>query len=361
MDKKEHIQKLLEKYKEKNLTAREYQELNNIIRPRDENPELFDIVKNAWKESKDTSIDVPTQKMLEKIKSLSGFDTKDNNTRKNLLIPYLKYAAIIIISLGIGWLIRGTINPTKTYGFDSLECVSDNEITVSYGSKTKVKLPDGSVVDLNSGTLLRYPAQFDSVSRRVYIEGEAFFDVKKDSAHPFLVETKDITIRVLGTEFNVKAYNDEKIVQTVLVSGSVEIYSNKEQIKEKNRLLILEPNQEATYQREDESIALSDTKSTTQKSNLPISISEEVAVNTFIAWKDNMLVFRDEKFSDIAKKMERWYDVKIEIQDEDLANVLLSGVFEKESVEQALSALRVATPFRYQMKKNNIIISKLKI
>jgi len=235
--------------------------------------------------------------------------------------------------------------------------MANNEISVSYGSKSKVTLPDGSVVMLNSGSILRYPTRFDGNNRQVYVEGEAYFDVMKDKHHPFYVSTNSITIKVLGTKFNVKSYSDEKTVETTLVSGSVEIYSNRKEINDENRLAVLKPNQQATFEVEKSKLSVSDLGNKTD-SIKAIQINARVDVNPVIAWKDNRLVFRDENFADLTHKLERWYNVEIEIKDESLKTTLFSGVFEKESIEQSLTALRLATPFNYKIKQNHVTITR---
>jgi len=222
----------------------------------------------------------------------------------------------------------------------------ENEVSVLYGSKSKITLPDGSTVHLNSGSVLSYPAQFATDNRKVSIKGEAYFDVKKDPNHPFLVRTNGVTVRVLGTKFNVKSYPDEKTVETTLVTGKVELYANNQEINDKNRLMVLAPNQQAVFE----------VQKGKKDSIISMVHNQNVNVNPIISWKDNRLMFRDEKFADLAQKLERWYNVDIQINDFKLQNTSFSGVFVKETVEQSLNALKLATPFKYRMEKNQIII-----
>jgi len=216
-------------------------------------------------------------------------------------------------------------------------------------------------VVLNSGSILKYPSDFESVGRNVYLEGEGYFEVKKDASHPFLVKTKGITVRVLGTKFNVKSYNDEKTIETTLVSGSVEILlNNNNSAKQK---ILLTPNQQALFFNETNTIDVQKTDESVSniadaeiEGNLKIQTKVDIA--QVISWKDNRLVFRNENFVELTHKLERWYDVKIEIKDEELKRILFSGTFQKESIEQALNALKIITPFHYEMKMNQIIITK---
>jgi transmembrane sensor len=365
MNNQNNIVDLLRKFRQGNLSPRETKELASFMKEGDSNTTLKNAFDHYWQNSSHAAIDVPTDKLLKNLRhSLKNDVEKRSLSFREKLIttlkPVYKYAAIIIVTIGLTWFAKDFFI-TKNYNYDAGKDAM-SEITVSYGSKSKIILPDGSVVKLNSGSTLRYPSHFDRYSRNVYIEGEAFFDVKKDAQHPFFVKTKEITIKVLGTKFNVKSYADEKTIQTTLVTGSIEIYSNKSEITEKTRLLLLQPNQQATFEKTTEEFSVTRQKENSDNvSPIPskqLKLRSEVDVNPIIAWKDNRLTFRDERFIDLSKKLERWYDVEIDIKNKDLANVQFSGVFVKETIEQALNSLKLTTPFTYQMKNNHIIITK---
>jgi ferric-dicitrate binding protein FerR (iron transport regulator) len=167
---------------------------------------------------------------------------------------------------------------------------------------------------------------------------------------------------VLGTKFNLKSYDDEKIIETTLISGKVEIFANKDEKQREQKKIVLEPNQQALFYKESDDISLSQLQSRPAESEeisvSPVEIKSKVDIVEIIAWKDNRLVFKNEKFNELATKLERWYDVKIEIKDEELKHILFTGTFQKESIEQALSALKLIIPFRYEMKMNQIVITK---
>jgi len=360
MKKQEYIKNLIMKFSKGKLTPLEAKELLTLINQSEENADLKQILTIYWQESANEDADIPSVIMFEKLKNsidvleLSFDESKIKNRNLKLFI-YLKYAAVILMTFGITWLAKDFVQNKKSDKINKTENLANNEISVMFGSKSKITLPDGSVVMLNSGSVLRYPTSFDSKSRQVYVEGEAYFDVKKDSQHPFYVKTTSITIKVIGTKFNVKSYSEEKKVETTLVSGSVEIYSNRKDIKEDNRLIILKPNQQATFKIGKSKLFVTDL-SYSADTIKGIQINPCVDVIPVIAWKDNRLVFRDEKFIDLANKLERWYNVEIEIKDESLKSTLFSGVFEKESIEQSLNALKMATPFNYKIKQNHVSI-----
>ncbi len=358
---------LLKKFKEGNLSPMENRELASIMKAGDQNDDLINEMEEIWAIDENPAEAVPTEHILAHLKKLTS-QTENSEPRQGrtsrfaFIKPFLKYAALILITAGLTWfgsdvMYRRAVKDNRDAGR-----VANNEIFVPYGSKTRIVLPDGSVVTLNSGSYLRYPSTFDNVNRTAFIQGEAFFDIKKDTRNPFVVKTADITIKVLGTRFNVKSYSDEKTVETTLVSGSIEIYKNDSATVDYKRILILKPNQQAIYEKQTGDIAVSEkAEKANDKTLQPVKsflVQKKVDLDPVIAWKDNRMIFRDESFSELSKKLERWYNVEIEIQNEDLSKALFSGIFEKETVEQALNALTIATPFEYKMNKNKIIINK---
>jgi transmembrane sensor len=367
MEKEKDIIGLLQKFNQGNLSPEDGKRLSMLMHQGDSDSVVCAEMENSWQESSHDHLSIPSDEIWNRLKQnispeIISSDDK-NSARRIKWMPFLKYAAVFILAVGLTWFAKDFLS---TKSSSQLAGNADNNvITVSYGSKSKVILPDGSRVCLNSGSTLRYPAKFSRVSRNVYVEGEAFFDVRKDPLHPFYVKTRDITIKVLGTKFNVKSYADEKTIQATLVCGSIEVYSNKKEITEQNRLLALKPNQQVTIETKSKDVKVVDPLSQNEKQNNiinnadnTISVNKQIDVAPIVAWKDNRLVFRDENFVDLSKKLERWYDVVIEIKDPELKTALFSGVFVKETVEQALEALKLATPFRFQMKKNQITISK---
>ena len=359
------IKELLEKFKQDELSASEAKELTKIAKEGDSNDNIKNILTEYWLQPVSGNIQIPAEALFRKIQKNIP-ETKQTKRYINFvdrITPLIKYAAVVVVSVGLTLLARSIFTENNTNS--QLANQAENSIiTVSYGSKSKIVLPDGTNVSLNSGSTLKYPAKFSKISRNVYVEGEAYFDVVKDKNHPFYVKTKDITVKVLGTKFNVKAYTDENTIQTTLVCGSIEIYSNKKEITPKNRIIELYPDQQVTLLADetgDLNVINDKEKGKSRTSELalrPIKLKEKIDVAPVIAWKDNRLVFRDDNFVDLARKLERWYDVKIEIDNNELKSVLFSGIFVNETIEQALDALKIATPFKYKMKKNHILITK---
>ena len=148
----------------------------------------------------------------------------------------LKIAAIFVAGFLISWLLHDQIN----HNTQAEQKAQYQKVEVPYGSKTHIELPDGTKVTLNSGSVLKYPLQFGDTARNVYLRGEAYFDVAHNKAKPFYVNTSDIHIKVLGTSFNVKSYPEENTIETTLITGRIEIFSDRK-LNANNKHLFLMP------------------------------------------------------------------------------------------------------------------------
>lgn len=363
MDNKINIQDLLEKFKAGVLSPEELAQLYSIIKQGDSDKSLKETMSELWSQA-GMPADIPTHGMWHKINSLVDAENKRVPVEKLLgWKRILKYAAVIGITALLTWFARSLFeSPVRDTVSDTSE-VNYNEVSVSFGSRSRIVLPDGSLVILNSGSKLRYPAQFSRTSRNVYLEGEGFFEVEKKTSQPFFVKTKKITVRVLGTKFNVKSYDDEKTIETTVVSGKVEIFANKDFNHGGAKKIVLEPNQQALFYKDSEELGINKGQSIAAEreriNEYPLEIKTKVDIVEVTSWKDNRLVFRNERFVELATRLERWYDVKIDIKDDELKTILFTGTFQKESIEQALNALKLIIPFQYEMKMNQITIKKL--
>jgi len=284
-------------------------------------------------------------------------NNKGRATRNSIsLQSFLKYAAIFIMIFFMGGLTHYFIS-----GEESAVVAETNtnyySISAPMGSKTKVELPDGTSVWLNSGSELKYPGIFAEGKRDVYLEGEAFFDVKKDEDTPFLVRTKAVGIRVLGTKFNIKSYSEEGTVETTLVEGLINIGKIGA-----SQNFLLKPKQQAVFIKKHGKINNSDSRLDEFVDVSPINrkeqflIYENVDTDLSVAWKDNLLKFKTESFESLAVKIERWYGVDIEIENEFLKSKVFTGSFKGEGLEQVLDALQLTLNFDYEIEKNKVRI-----
>lgn len=270
------------------------------------------------------------------------------------------WAAAVVLVLAGAWMLLGNIFQSKPRNELTRQV---NEITTRPGSTSKVELPDGSIVWLNAGSQLTYNKDFGKELREVTLSGEGYFDVTKMKDKPFVIHTSNINIKVLGTAFNVKAYPEDKKTETSLIRGSIEVT-----IKNRpNDKIILSPSEKLVVEND----KVTQRSVTGRTDELPVTATLPlVSVNKLryspvdssvaeTAWMDNRLVFRDEPFEELAVRMERRYDVKIQINSEELREKKLNGIFDQESVSQALEALKEMIPsLKYEKEGNNIIINR---
>ncbi len=230
----------------------------------------------------------------------------------------------------------------------------------AYGERKNFQLPDGSIVTLNAGSKITINDNYGSSSRDVFLEGEAFFDVKHNRELPFIVHTPAMNIKALGTRFNVKAYPGEKTTETSLVNGLVEVTLKDE----KNRIVLLHPNQKIEWiQLKAESYVKEAATEKVNKNRLSGSVESltetDVGGVKEIAWVENKLVFDDEAFADIAILLERWYGVKIEFANDAIRSYRFTGIFEKEELSTVLSFLKESRNFNYDIIPGETPIVKL--
>jgi transmembrane sensor len=359
------MENLVNKVKDGSISTRELVLLLKAFKYKEFPQELEELFSSYWERSSYYNGDIDAEKRWESLlNKITGVDdpqvvspVKPKKSKLSIR-AFLKYAAIFILAFGLSWLLHSIF--TK-----DLVTITDQYTTieVSNGSKSKIELPDGTHVNLNSGSFIRYPNNFGGEKREVYFEGEAYFDVRKNKNKPFIVKTGDIEIKVLGTQFNVSAYPDDNNIETTLVKGEVEVYYKNRGSFEK-KLVKLKPNQKLIFQKS-VSVARKEQPKKVQTETIPAlkkPISIEYIPNTghYTSWKDDKLEFSNVRFEDLITRLERWYNVSIVILNPEIKNARLSGEFEKETIEQALKALNLAVPFQYKMDKNNITIDLTK-
>jgi ferric-dicitrate binding protein FerR (iron transport regulator) len=235
-----------------------------------------------------------------------------------------------------------------------------SEITTRYGSKTtSIVLPDGTKVWLNAGSKLTYDKNFGESERNVNLTGEAYFDVVHNAEKPFVIHTKAMDIKVLGTEFNVKSYPDERTTEASLIRGSIEV-TLKDKRAEK---IIMKPNEKLVVSNENEPPTAFQKKP--QEPTAPIinlghlnyfSLDSTILETS---WVDNRLIFEDESFEEVATRMARWYGVEFSFKNNDIKNLRFTGNFKNETVEEALKAMQITADFAFRISSDkHILITK---
>lgn len=233
---------------------------------------------------------------------------------------FQRVAAILIIPLALAFF---TI--FYFHNIDSSEKLAYAEIQCPLGVRTKFELPDGSTGFLNSGSTLRFPASF-SGQRTVAVSGEAFFNVAHNEQYPFIVETKHLKIRVLGTEFNVVAYADDTQEEVILNKGKVDILSSNGEL-----FCSLRP---------DQSVVFDPLSYTVQK--------RDVEAQQYIGWTEGKLIFRHENMKQVAERLGRWYNAEIVIEDTEILDYVFRATFIDEPLDEVLKLLTLTAPITFE-------------
>lgn len=240
---------------------------------------------------------------------------------------------------------------------------TNNEVSTNNGSRTKISLPDGTQVWLNAESKISWLNPFNNKIREVNLTGEAYFDVAHDGKRPFIVHTSGIDIKVLGTAFTVKSYPSDNTIEATLLRGSIEVLKRDDPDSSR---VILRPSQKMVFNKLQQTEMVQSSgagmrpstvktiKSGILVSNLPKNKPDSLRKET--SWVYNKLVFDGDRFEELATKIERWYNVQIIFKNERIKQYRFKGVFEDESVEQALDALKLTARFEYHVDGNTIEI-----
>jgi len=309
-----HFENRIASYLNGNISKNEEEDLLHWINASPENKKKFLEIKDTWDATR--KIDVQSEvKLLD-------FYKKQASAQKRISLWQTigAVAAVLLIGLTLGILI-----PEK----QNNDLLTTNTFSVPLGSKSEVILPDGSKVQLNSGSTLTYPGNFFHNNRNVTLSGEAFFEVRADETNPFTIKTNEFEVIVTGTYFNICNYNDDNVVTTTLVEGVIDLRFNNQT--------------KATRLKPGEKLSLN------KKENKAVILHADLEMET--AWKSGEFIFKEIAFADLVKKLERWYNVKINYSDERFNSYKYTGRFKnQETIWQVLDALKLTSPINYERK-----------
>lgn len=262
-------------------------------------------------------------------------------------------AASVLALVGIaGWLMS-----REGPGIKDVRTDSQYVVATQKGSRSTVKLPDGTAVWLNVGSKLQYGAGFGEKRREVHLVGEAYFDVTHNPDVPFIIHTGAMDIKVLGTVFNVRAYPEEKTTETSLIKGAIEVsFPGREMDK-----IVLHPAEKIVVENRSakEVVSADEAEGAVEEVEdgaLPlltlsrISFQPDSAV-TETSWVYNKLLFRNKSFEEIIREMSRWYDVSFELKNREIADKRFTATFQNESAAEALDHLATSYKFSYSYDK----------
>lgn len=346
-------------------TPEEAQELEDLLKAHPEERLRLEVVRGLWTsppEESDTtrSYNRHLQRLSEHEARLGGQDAfLDGQQRATGEVPmfpgktgsrrrrtaWLATAATVALALSAGW--------WYTHQQKRPAAPTPNAISTKRGSKSRVVLPDGTEVWLNGDSRLTYDAGTFGDNRNVLLDGEAYFDVATDAVHPFLIHTRAMDVRVLGTAFDVRSYADEQTTQTSLFRGSVEVI-----VRDKH--ILLKPNERITVANNPPAATNRPEKAAEglqlKVDNVRFDRNDSLALAA--AWTKGKLAFDHEPLEDIAKDIARWYDVTVTVKDEDLKKAIFTATFDDESLDAVLHALSLAGGnFHYTIRKKEVVIT----
>lgn len=360
---------LLVKYLLKECLSSESQEVELWLNESDENKAFFRDFERVWQSGGNVKKYFKSVDLTHELNRFhASLALSEKNNKRIRMSNFLKIAAGILLILN-GVFFYNLLN-TRLQD----KHASFTEMIVPNGSKSRITLPDGSIVWLNSGSKLRYESEFNRKIREVKLEGEGYFAIAKDKSRPFVVKTSKLSIRALGTEFNVKSYPGEGIIETTLVKGMVQIQKETEPGSEPESI-VLKPNQKMTFIKKTGKIYDSVDIIYTNKEKVinkddklsqaqPISErKEKLLVHTIdtdpvIAWKSDKLVFENAPFSEVIVKLERWFGVEIVVNNDMLLQSHYTGRIENETLNDVLQIIRFTMPFEYKVEHKKIFIRK---
>lgn len=323
------------KYIRGHATPKEKEEFLNWIDESDDNRQYYKKIRKMWDMSLitanyaqnpyETDFEIIRERAIGKNKHTSF----KRRTFQHTVETISKIAAIAIVTVLLSYFYFSTSGEKHR--------VSYNIIEIPIGNQAKITLPDGSVAWLNSGTTLRYPEQFTGKNRTVQLNGEGWFDISKNKEKPFIVNTPLHSITVLGTTFNVYAYEESNHFETTLFEGSIILNNNT---NEKD-FLKMKPGQQAIYDK------------TTQK----MTVYNNREIESASAWISGYNSFYKTPFSQMLERLGQYYNKEIIIKRSDIATYECTGKFKvSDALEHILDVVKATKPFKYEINEHQIII-----
>jgi len=359
---KNDIELLIISYLTGSISDEDLEALIRLLRDNDDNRRLFNMLKDSWI----ISGRMNPCSMANEEESWNRFRLKINNdesepvTGAKKKVNYLKYlnlAASWILFFVLGsvaaWLISGRNAETKQEN-------KTIEISTPLGAQSMIKMPDDTRIWLNAGTTITYNQDYGIKSRILNLNGEAYFNVTRDTLHPFVVNAESITVSAIGTRFNIKAYPDDKAIYTTLEEGRIDIRIMNS--SGRNERIVLNPNEKFIYQKEitggkqDKIIShkATDFPENVQIRQKRVQILNNVRTELETSWKDPRWIIDSEPLSTLAQKLERRFNLKIRFDDDQLMKYKFTGIIENETINQILDALKLTAPLDYDINKDTI-------
>ncbi len=321
------IESIIPKYLQGKTSEEENQQLHQWMQQSPENKKRLFAEKDIW-----DSFGFHSNKKNYEVSSELGLLKKRIEPKRTTinLKQVLQIAAILLVTFGLGWGSRYI-----SFTSEQTDEVTMQEIFVPKGQVNQVFLADGTRIWINSETKLITPSVFSTNERVVKLNGEAFFEVAKDAKRPFRVEVNGQQIEVLGTSFNVRAYENSNEIETTLETGQIQLHIG-------SQTTLLKPGEQSLFNKSEKQLLIS-----------------KVNPETFSSWKDGRYEFQNEDLLEVFKVVERWYDVEITADETYFSGMHFSGVIKRnKDAKHFLELLNLTVPIRYEMKADKIRIMK---
>lgn len=315
--------KLIERYLGGQASEQEIAQVERLFSQGMSDKELYSTLRADW-ETITPAGQESLEHLLDKIHHIIRLKEmqKQQSFRQRFITIYSRVAAILLVPLLLAGLWYFT-QPEPVVDIPT-ELPVETSIYAPMGSRVAFNLPDGTQGFLNSGSTLTYSIPFAN-NRTVKIQGEAWLDVARDEQHPFEIGAGASAVRVLGTSFNISAYPNESYVEVVLEEGSVEFQAN-----DATPAVQLKPSERLVFNGERISIEATETAK-------------------YKGWTEGKLIFKGDKMSEVAHRLERWYNVEVEIVNPELNDYVFRATFEDDSLEEVLKLLSMTSPIRYHI------------
>ncbi len=322
------MKNLFKKYYHSLLSPDEFPEISDFMRNKKNDSDIFNLMKPLWNEQMNEPEAEPVSNpiLFSRIKESIWLEKQKTAQRKITIYTWgLRMAAVLVVALIISNLFF--LGKSEKNNLTA----QLQTITTPMGAKSKIVLPDSSLVWLNSGSTLSYPQQFGK-NRQITLAGEAYFEVMKNEK-PFVVSTSYGDVKVKGTSFNVKAYSDDNSFETTLEEGVVAF-----KVKNTENEVTLQPGEQVIK---------------TDKG----FIVKHVETKYFTSWREGKLLFNREPFPSFIKKLERWYNVKIDYSDPKLDELWYTGTIEMETISEVMEMISRAAPVQYSFNNKTRVFT----
>lgn len=325
-----NIEELIPYWFEGTLSAEDSQKVLLWKDASDKNRQIFTDAHKVWEGMEQLRL----MRKYDSQKALQLVNSKiKKHTSNSLWNIFQKVAAVLLLPLLTAtlWLTldRQTENLQETD-------VAWHTLETPAGMRSEFNLPDGTKVYSNSKTSISYPVVFNDDYREVRIIGEAYFEVAENSKVPFIVNTGRINIEVTGTEFITTGYPHEGLTEIVLIKGGINLFQG-DYLHSKHEIAKLHPGEKAYCRDGDQRM-----------------IIEKVHTGKYSAWKDGLLVFRDDPMPEIVRRLNRWFNVDIQLEGPELKDWTYTATFEDETLEQVLELLSISAPINYTIQRREM-------